>query len=164
MLWWGLEPELPPPLTWDSRGTIRSDNGPQYSSVEFSSFTQAYRFKHLTSSLRYPQSKGQVDRMVKTMKDLIKKSLDSHQAVLSYRVTPLPWCELSPALHRPTYLNHSVTNQGTYNLLVKKANSEFKNKQKVHFTSRYYVVEQSKFCTCKSTTKIHVLVPPDFCH
>ena len=33
---------------------VRSDNGPQYSSVEFAEFASSYRFKHITSSPHFP--------------------------------------------------------------------------------------------------------------
>ena len=37
---------------------VRSDNGPQYSSLEFSKFAESYNFKHVTSSPLYSQSNG----------------------------------------------------------------------------------------------------------
>lgn len=77
--------------------TVRSDNGPQYSSQEFARFASSYGFSHVTSSPRYPQSNGQVERMVQTIKQMLKKSPDPHIAVLSYRATPHPWCGYSPA-------------------------------------------------------------------
>ena len=76
---------------------LLSDNGPQYAFKEFSEFAQSYQFNHLTSSLRFPQSNGQVERMVQTIKKLLKHSVDSHLAVLSYRATPMLWCGLSPS-------------------------------------------------------------------
>ncbi len=51
----------------------------------------------ITSSPRFPQSYGQVERFVKTMKAMMSKSEDLYLALLSYRSTPLPWCSLSPA-------------------------------------------------------------------
>ena len=67
---------------------VRSNNGPQYSSYEFTLFADSYGFQHSTSSPHYPQSNGQAERMV---------SPDPFMALLTYRATPLPWCGLSPA-------------------------------------------------------------------
>ncbi|XP_037515008.1 uncharacterized protein K02A2.6-like [Rhipicephalus sanguineus] len=67
---------------------LRSDNGPQFSSHEFSSFAQSYGFRHITSSAGYPQSNGAVERAVKTVKDLFRKSNDRFLALLAYRDTP----------------------------------------------------------------------------
>ena len=49
---------------------IYSDNGPQYSSLEFKMLTKEYGFKHLTSRPRYPQSNGESERAVQTLKNL----------------------------------------------------------------------------------------------
>ena len=40
---------------------------------------------------------GEAERAVKTVKKLLKGSKDPHLALLSYRTTPLLWCNLSPA-------------------------------------------------------------------
>ena len=77
--------------------TLLGDNGPQYSSHEFAEFAKAYEFNYITSSPRFPQSNGQAERAVKTAKQLIQKSKDPFMALLSYRTTPLPWCNLFPA-------------------------------------------------------------------
>ena len=74
---------------------IRSDNDPQYSVDGFDQFTKSYGIQHITSSLRYPQSNGLVERMVRTVKRILKRSSDPYLALLSYGATPLPWCNLS---------------------------------------------------------------------
>ena len=69
---------------------LRSDNGPQFTSTEFKDFVKEYQFTHTTSSPYYPASNGQVERMVKTVKSLLKDADDPYLALLSYRATPLP--------------------------------------------------------------------------
>ena len=76
---------------------MRSDNGPQFDADEMSIFAKSYGFKHTTSSPHYPQSNGQVERAIQTVKKLFKKASDPQLALLVYRTTPLYWCGLSPA-------------------------------------------------------------------
>ena len=66
-----------------------SDNGPQYSSAEFSRFTREYEFSHITSSPRYPQGNGEAERAVRTIKGMLGKVDDPSLALLTYRTTPL---------------------------------------------------------------------------
>ena len=77
--------------------TVVSDNGPQYSSNEFDTFVKRYNFIHTTSSLLFPQSNGQVERAVQTVKRLLSQSDDPYMTLLTYRSTPFPWCNLSPS-------------------------------------------------------------------
>ncbi len=68
---------------------VISENGTQYSSQLFSDFAKRYGFRHITSSPRYPQTNGEANRVVQTIKKLLDKSSDPHLALLLYRVTPL---------------------------------------------------------------------------
>ena len=77
--------------------TLRSDKGPQFSSLEFSTFAKQYQFVHITSSPHYPTSNGQAERAVQTVTHLLENAMDPSLALLSYRATPLPWCGISPA-------------------------------------------------------------------
>ena len=77
--------------------TVISDNGPQFSSQEFANFASQYNFQHRTSSPRFSQNNGLAVRTVQTVKNILKQSSDPYLAILVYRSTPFPWCNLSPA-------------------------------------------------------------------
>ena len=61
---------------------VLSDNGPQYSSEAYTQFAQLYGFEHVTSSPYFPQSNGETERAVQTIKNLM------NLAILAYRTTP----------------------------------------------------------------------------
>lgn len=66
-----------------------SDNGPQYASDVFKQFAYEFGFDHITSSPRYPQSNGEAERAVQTIKKLMCKNKDPYVALMTYRATPL---------------------------------------------------------------------------
>lgn len=120
---------------------VRSDNGPQYASREFADFAETYGFQHITSSPRFPQSNGQAERMVQTVKQLLRNSDDPHLALLTYRATPMPWCERSPSellfgrrIRTTLPLTQtSLTPNWNYLPQFKKDNQQFKETQKRNF-------------------------------
>ena len=69
--------------------TVISDNGPQYSSEAYSTFSKQYGFQHITSSPYHPQGTGEAERGVQTMKSLLRKAADPYMAMLVYCSTPL---------------------------------------------------------------------------
>lgn len=125
--------------------TVVSDNGPQYSSREFSEFSKAYNFLHITSSPHYAQSNGHAERAVKTVKKLLSKAKDPHMALLAYRSTPFSWCGLSPAellMGRQIRANiplhkDKLNPDWKYLEPFRKQNKEFKDRQKKDFDRRH---------------------------
>lgn len=81
--------------------TVVSDCGPQFNSGTFSIFSKSWGFEHVKSSPHYPQSNGQVERMVQTVKTIMKKSIESKEdyrlGLLEYVNTPLDSSLPSPA-------------------------------------------------------------------
>ena len=79
---------------------LYSENGPEFSSLEFRQFAKAYQFQHVTSSPRFPQSNGLAERTVQTSKKLLKKAYedkkDPYLAILELRTTPIPGVGLLP--------------------------------------------------------------------
>ncbi|XP_063963288.1 uncharacterized protein K02A2.6-like [Lytechinus pictus] len=72
---------------------VLSDNGPQYSSAQFKTFAEEWRFTHITSSPRYPQSNGYIERLVKSIKTTMMEAKQAKQDInkaLQYlRATPI---------------------------------------------------------------------------
>lgn len=120
-----------------------TDNAMAYSSNEFQAFLKAWDIKHITSSPLYPASNGKSERSVRTVKALLKKSIDSGKdfdlALLNFRTTPRENMD-SPAqilmgrrlnTRLPTYhtlLGQPVDRQKNHNALL-----EQQQKQKFNY-------------------------------
>jgi len=76
---------------------IVSDNASEFSSREFAEFAREYGFKHITSSPRYPQSNGLVERAVQTKTKTKAKVERKDFGLLDYRNTPIEEIGLPPA-------------------------------------------------------------------
>ena len=81
--------------------TVVSDNGPQFSSKKFESFSKNWDFKHEPSDLGYPKGNGKAESAVKTAKALMNKcaqaKTDPYVAILETRNTPTQDVGSSPA-------------------------------------------------------------------
>ena len=77
-----------------------ADNMP-FASSEMRTFAAEWDFEIKPSSSEYPQSNGQSERMIGTLKQLMRKALeeskDIHLALLEYRSTPVAGLKYSPA-------------------------------------------------------------------
>ena len=84
---------------------IVSDNGTQFTAIEFADFCARNGIKHITSPPGHPQSNGQAERYVDTVKSALKKGLHNGGSIcdvllkflFSYRTTPHATTNLSPA-------------------------------------------------------------------
>ena len=135
---------------------IRTDNGPQFISHEFKKFCAQYEINHTTSSPRYPQSNGESERAVRTIKNLLKKCEDSNEdpyiALLNYRTAPLE-AGMSPAEimlgRKPRTLIPRQFSQLTKRIpSIKnfiKADMEKKEKIKGNYDRRRRVKEKQEF-------------------
>jgi len=103
--------------TWHPRN---SNKWQWSSSHKFADFAFSYGFHHITSSPCYPQSNGQAERVVQTVKKLLGSSDNPYLALLTYHATPMPWCNLSPlelykklVMHEPScYIRQQKANRG----------------------------------------------------
>ena len=72
-----------------------------YASKEFHAFASEWSIKLTTSSPLYPQSNGQSERFVQTIKQMLRKAKeegkDFYIALLEYRTTPISGSEYSPS-------------------------------------------------------------------
>ena len=126
---------------------LMSDNGPQFDSSYMKDFANTYGFEHVTSSPHYPQSNGLAERTVKTMKSLLEHTNDPYLALLSYRSTPLPWCNYSPAellMGRRIktdipQITSQLTPQWHFLPDFQQKDKEFKNTQKRNYDCRHQV-------------------------
>lgn len=67
---------------------VRADNGPQFAGEPFKTFSQNWSLRHDISPL-FPQSNGEAERAVRTVKGLLKKSSDSYLVLMAYCTVPL---------------------------------------------------------------------------
>ena len=80
---------------------LTSDNTSNFLSSEFEQFAKLWDFSHKTSSPKYPQANGLVEKTVQTAKKLMSKALedklDPYLAILEYQNTPIDDGHHSPA-------------------------------------------------------------------
>ena len=116
--------------------TMIADNVP-FASHEFQKFAEDWNFRLVTSSPNHPQSNGQAERSIQTIKKLMRKSRESggdiNKALLHLRATPLSGTTISPAellLNRkirtdlPAVASNRTRHNGCDQLLRKQASEK----------------------------------------
>lgn len=53
---------------------LYSDNGPQFTNIQFQKFLEMWEITHFISSPKFPQSNGFIERQVQIIKKLMKKT------------------------------------------------------------------------------------------
>ena len=80
-------------MSFANLNEIMSDNGPPFNSKEFSSFLTGLGIRHTTSSPKYPQSNGFIERQIQTMKRFMEKAISTErsfqEALTGLRAQPL---------------------------------------------------------------------------
>ena len=80
---------------------IMTDGGPQYTGKQFKEFTKNWVICHTTSSPHYPRSNGFIERHVRHIKPIIRKTIrngeDIQLTLLNLRATPIDTGLPSPA-------------------------------------------------------------------
>ena len=86
--------------TWIPKKVI-SYNGPEYIWKDYKLFPKQWDFKHDSSSRYYPESNGQIERTVQTIKKALKKShlnlMTTHTYFMVPRTSPGPKNNTPPA-------------------------------------------------------------------
>ena len=124
---------------------IRTDGGLQFTSQEFSKFTEKWGVKHVKSTPHYPQSNGHAESAVKAMKSLLIKTspngnLDKEEfqiGLLEFRNTPKAH-GLSPAqilfghpLRSPVPAHHTAFAKPWLDMMHACEQAAAKGKQKI---------------------------------
>ena len=126
-----------------------TDNGPPFNSSELRRFCQEWNLEHYTSSPNYPQSDGQAERAVQTVKQRMARckedGQDFKQALLQMRTTPISKDLPSPfeILHgRPGRTVYGQAAQTVLNLRdVKQKLIQRQEKTAEHYNKRHAVRE-----------------------
>ena len=129
-----------------------SDNVPQFSSDVFTQFAKDFDFQHQTSSSNFPQSNGEIERAVKTVKALLEKASDPYVSLLSYRTTPLA------NGYSPTELLMSRKLQSTVPMITKQYIPKLPNRSLLQSKEQNYQDnQQQRFNTRHKTYELEPL-------
>jgi hypothetical protein len=117
---------------------IMTDNGPQYSGQAFKQFVKTWNIVHTTSSPLYARSNGFIERHIKHIKPIIKKTLrdkeDIQITLLNLRATPIDSKVASPA---ELLFGRAIATQLPYHEHIPEDHQEWLQKQNDHMKSHH---------------------------
>ena len=123
--------------------TIVSDNGPQFVSEEMTKFLRKWDISHLTSSPRFPQSNGEAERAVRTVKGLMNKNTNLASALCMYRDTPLSnGCSPAQLLFGRSMNSMGILPEGRIDLRKLKTTEELSRKKQTNWYNKRHGVKQ----------------------
>ena len=134
---------------------VMSDNGPQYASQEFKDFAEKYHFRSVTSSPKYPRANGAAERMVQTVKNILKKSEDPYIGLLAYRTSPIQG-GLSPAELLMNRRLRSTIAQIDYPITTTETHKQFQRSN-----NEYKVKMKQQHDSCSKVKELPTLTPGD---
>ena len=141
---------------------IRSDNGPHFIGEAYKHFVEEWNIKHNTSSPRFPKSNGMAERNVRTIKNIIKKTIrtkgDVQLALLRWRTTPI-----SSKIESPATLMFSRKIQDTlpsYPCKIAKDNEEVKEKLQERYQKSIPSVPTKPLPPVVPGQQVRILSPP----
>ena len=127
---------------------LHSDNGPCYVSQEFQFFMKDWNIKSITSSPYFHQSNGLMESMVKTLKNLIEKSLQLNKPwfylLHEHHITPISENIPSPAeilFRRRMRSNLSIIPSQLMNPRISKQCEEIAKKENKLYTTGHIDTE-----------------------
>ena len=127
--------------------TVKSDNGPQYSSDEYRKFSLEWGFKHVTSSPYHPQANGLTEKSVQIIKHLLEKvksdGRDPYISLLEYRNTSVDNLGSPAQLSMNRHLNSILpTNPAQLSPKVVDPTMVTTRLRQNQETNKYYVLRQ----------------------
>lgn len=138
---------------------VVSDKWPSILSRCFAKFASAYQFKHITSSPYFPQSNGEAERALGTIKGLLNKEKDPYLALLAYRSTPLHTGYSPSEMLMSRRLCLSPKASVNHKCLIAKKQRPHSEDQREIFLDKYSIQAESNCWHPTRKGTVYILLP-----
>ena len=129
---------------------VRSDNGPPFNSKDFASFADDLGFKHRKVTPKWARANGEVERFVRTVKEVVKTAKLEHKnykqelnrLLRNYRATPHSTTRVAPAtalFGRPMKTKLPEMSSPCSDPDIREGDRTAKAKMKSHADNKRYV-------------------------